>query len=82
MKEEETSTPIIYASNWSQLFELMWDTQLCDGAVLGQRFNNQPQVNYYASRTLNNAHRNYFTMEKEFLAMELTLEKFRSYLIG
>jgi len=52
------------------------------GAVLGQRFNKQPQVNYYASRTLNNAHQNYFTMEKEFLAMKLTLEKFRSDLIG
>ena len=37
---------------------------------------------YYASKTLNEAQRNYTTMEKELLAVVYALDKFRSYLIG
>ena len=36
---------------------------------------------YYASKTLNEAQRNYTTMEKELLAVVYSLDKFRSYLI-
>ena len=37
---------------------------------------------YYASKTLNEAQRNYTTTKKEFLAVVYALDKFRSYLIG
>ena len=37
---------------------------------------------YYASKTLNEAQRNYTTMKKELLAVVYALDKFRSYLIG
>ena len=37
---------------------------------------------YYASKTLNEAQRNYTTIEKELLAVVYALDKFRAYLIG
>ncbi|KAM1878486.1 hypothetical protein ACFX14_040469 [Malus domestica] len=78
-----TTTPIIAALNWSLHFELMCDaSNYAMGAVLGQRKDKLPQVNYYASRTLNDAQLNYATTEKELLAVVFALEKFRSYLVG
>ncbi|CAN6566177.1 unnamed protein product [Malus baccata var. baccata] len=52
------------------------------GAVLGQRRDKKPHVIYYASRTLNDAQLNYFTTEKELLAVVFALDKFCSYLLG
>ena len=37
---------------------------------------------YYASKTLNEAQRNYTTTEQELLAVVYALDKFQSYLIG
>ena len=52
------------------------------GAVLGQRIGKASHAIYYASRTLNDAQRNYSTTEKEILAIVFALEKFQSYLLG
>ena len=52
------------------------------GAVLGQKFNKEPHVIYYASKTLLDAQLNYTTIEKELLAIVFALDKFRSYLLG
>ncbi|RVW57925.1 Retrovirus-related Pol polyprotein from transposon 297 [Vitis vinifera] len=52
------------------------------GAVLGQREDGKPYVIYYASKTLNEAQRNYTTTEKELLAVVFALDKFRAYLVG
>ena len=37
---------------------------------------------YYASKTLNEAQKNYTTIEKELLAMVFALDKFHAYLVG
>ena len=51
-------------------------------AVLSQREDGKPHVVYYASKTLNEAQRNYTTTEKELLAVVYALDKFRAYLVG
>ena len=61
----------------------MYDaSDMAIGAVLGQREGGKPFVVYYASKTLNEAQRNYTTTEKELLAVAYALEKFRAYLVG
>ena len=52
------------------------------GAVLGQRTDKIFKAIYYASKTFNEAHENYSTIEKEMLAMVFSCEKFRPYILG
>ena len=52
------------------------------GVVLVQRKDGKPYVVYYASKTLNEALRNYTTTEKEMLAVFYALDKFKAYLVG
>ena len=60
-----TSAPIVRAPNWELPFEVMCDSSdYAIGAVLGQRENGKPYVIYYASKSLNDAQRNYTTTEK------------------
>ena len=56
-------------------------SDLSIGAVLGQREGGKPYVVYYARKTLNEAQRNYTTIEKELLAVVYALDKFRAYLV-
>ena len=71
------------APNWKLLFEVMCDaSDLAIGAILGQRAEGKPYVVYYASKTLNEAQRNYTTTKKELMAMVYALDKFHAYLIG
>ena len=78
-----TTAPIVRAPNWKLPFEVMCDaSDLAIGAVLGQREEGKPYVAYYASKTLNEAQRNYTSIEKELLAMVYALDKFRAYLVG
>ena len=65
------------APNWQLPFEVMYDaSDLAIGAVLGQREGGKPYVVYYASKTLNEAQRNYTTTENELLVMAYALDKF------
>nr|CAN72593.1 hypothetical protein VITISV_003576 [Vitis vinifera] len=56
-------------------------SDLAMGAVLGQKEDGKPYVIYYASKTLNEAQRNYTTTEKELLAVVFALDKFHAYLV-
>ena len=83
LKFHLTTAPIVRAPNWQLPFEVMCDaSDLAIGAVLGQREDGKPHVVYYASKTLNEAQRNYTTTEKELLAVVYALDKFRAYLVG
>ena len=83
LKAYLTTAPIVRAPNWQLPFEVMCDvSDLVVGAVLGQRAEGKPYVVYYASKTLNEAQRNYTTTKKELLAVVYALDKFRAYLIG
>jgi len=61
---------------------------MCDASdfavatVLGQRKDKKLHAIYFASKTLDDAQRNYATTEKELLAVVIAFEKFRSYLVG
>ena len=71
------------APNWQLPFEVMCDaSDFAVGVVLSQREDGKPYVIYYASKTLNEAQRNYTTTEKELLAVVFALDKFRAYLVG
>ena len=83
LKTALTTAPIIKSSDWTLPFEIICDaSDYAIGAVLGQRFNREPHVIYYASKTLSDAQLNYTTTEKELLAVVFALDKFRSYLLG
>ncbi|RVW99483.1 Retrovirus-related Pol polyprotein from transposon opus [Vitis vinifera] len=83
LKKFLTTAPIVRAPNRKLPFEVMCDaSDLAMGAVLGQREDGRPYVIYYASKTLNEAQRNYTTTEKELLVVVFTLDKFRAYLVG
>ncbi|RVW18172.1 Retrovirus-related Pol polyprotein from transposon 17.6 [Vitis vinifera] len=65
------------APNWQLPFEVMCDaSDFAIGVVLGQREDGKPYVIYYASKTLNEAQRNYTTTEKELLVVVFALDKF------
>ena len=69
--------------NWSLPFELMCDaSDYIVRVVLGQRENGKPYVVYYASKTLNDAQKNYTTTENELLVVVFTLDIFKNYLLG
>ena len=77
LRSHLTTAPIVQALNWQLPFEVMCDaSDLAIRAVLGQREGGKPYVVYYASKTLNEAQRNYTTTEKELLAVVYALEKF------
>ena len=69
--------------DWNKEFEIMCDaSDYAMGAVLGQRTKQIFRVIYYASKTFNEAQKNYSTTENEMLVMVFACEKFRPYISG
>ncbi|PKI75378.1 hypothetical protein CRG98_004262 [Punica granatum] len=67
LKEKLTSAPVIVAPDWELPFKLMCDaSDYAVRAVLGQRRGKVFHVIYYASRTLNEAHRFFTQLKKSF----------------
>ena len=62
LKNALITAPIIQPPDWNLPFEIMCDaSDYALGAVLGQRVDKKLNVIYYASKTLDNAQRNYAT---------------------
>ncbi|GKV51437.1 hypothetical protein SLEP1_g58095 [Rubroshorea leprosula] len=82
LKEKLVNALIVVAPCWDLPFEIMCDVSNdALGAVFGQRKYRKFHTVYYASRTMNDAQKNYTTIEKELLAVVLAFENFRPYLI-
>ena len=65
LKKVLTSAPIVQPPDWNLPFEIMCDaSDYVVGAVLGQRVDKKLNVIHFASKTLDNAQRNYATAEK------------------
>ena len=80
LKQFLTIAPIVRAPNWKLPFEVMCDANdFAIRAMLRQRENGKLYVIYYASKTLNEAQRNYTTIEKELLVVVFSLDKFCAY---
>ena len=72
LKSQLTTAPIVRAPNWRLPFEVMCDvSDLAIEEIPRQREDGKPYVVYYASKTLNEAQRNYTTTEKELLALSM-----------
>ena len=83
IKYKLVSAPIMLTPNLNNEFEIMCDaSDYAMGASLGQRTEKIFKAIYYASKTFNEAQENYFTTEKEMLAMVFACEKFRPYILG
>ncbi|KFK22914.1 hypothetical protein AALP_AAs71106U000100 [Arabis alpina] len=83
IKQALVSAPIVQPPDWILPFEVMCDaSDLAGWAVLGQKKDKKLHAIYYASRTLDDAQKNYATTEKESLVVVFAFEKFRPYLIG
>lgn len=83
LKDKFVTAPIIRGPNWNHPFEVICDaSNFTVGVVLGQRIDGKSYVIFYASKTLNQAQKNYDTTKKEMLAVVYSFEKFRPYLLG
>lgn len=82
LKDRRISAPVIRTPDWNYPFEVMYEVNdFTVGAVLGQRIEGKCYVIFYASKTLNQAQKNYDMTEMVMLIV-YSFEKFRSYLLG
>ena len=83
IKSRLVEAPIVAKPDWNREFEIMCDAiDFATGAVLGQKAEKVFKAIYYVSKTFNEAQENYFTIEKEMLAIVFACEKFRPYILG
>ena len=83
IKSRLVTAPIMATLDWNKEFEIICDaSDYAIEAVLGQRTEKIFRAIYYASKTFNKAQENYFTTEKEILAMVFACKKFRPYILG
>ena len=73
---------MIISPNWSKPFEVMCEAiGVALGVLLGHRRDKILHPIYYASKTLNEAQKNYTVTEQDLLVVVFALEKICSYLL-
>ena len=83
IKSRLVEAPIMAKPDWNREFEIMCDaSDFAMGAILGQKAEKVFKAIYYASKTFNEAQENYYTTEKEMLAIVFACENFRPYILG
>lgn len=83
LKEKLLNPPILQYPDFSKPFIITTDaSQEAIGAVLSQGEVGKDLPVAYASRTLNNAERNYSTIERELLAIVWAVKHYRPYVFG
>lgn len=82
LKESLVNASLVTTPDWSLPFELVCDVRdTIVGVVLGQRTDEEFYTIYYASRTLDDAQKNYTTTKNKLLAVVFAFDKFRNYLV-
>jgi len=83
LKEALISAPVLACSDFSRRFTLQTDASSRGlGAILTQYQENEERVIVYASRSLNEAEKNYSATELECLTVVWGIRKMRGYLEG
>jgi hypothetical protein len=84
LKEKLSTAPVLVPPNWDLPFHVYVDaSNIALGCVLSQKdTRNLDHPIYFASRQLIAAEKNYTTTEREALAMNFAIQKFRHYLLG
>jgi Reverse transcriptase (RNA-dependent DNA polymerase). len=83
LKQHLITAPVLACPDFGRPFTLQTDaSEYGLGAVLTQEIDHKERVIAYASRTLNNAEKNYSVTEKECLAIIWGIRKMRPYLEG
>ena len=83
LKQKLVTAPILAFPDFDEHFFVTTDaSDRGIGAILSQEKDGKRVVIAYASRVLSSAEQNYFTTEKECLAVVWALEQFRPYIFG
>ena len=83
LKTAQSTSPILAMPTYDDVYILDTDaSEQSIGAVLSQVQQQEERVIAYASRTYNNAERNYCTTRKELLAVGYFMRQFKQYLLG
>eukprot|EP00253_Pinus_taeda_P013985 PITA_13985 len=83
LKDKLVSAPILRGPNWALPFHIHTDaSNKAIGVALGQVEEKLPYAIYFVSKNLSKAEMNYMVIEKEFLVVVHSLNKFRHYITG
>ena len=75
--------PILWGLDWCLPFHISTDaSDTAIGGVLGQKEGQAPYAIYFISKNLTPTELNYTVIEKEFLAVVYSINKFHHYITG